>query len=192
MDLIGVIPTGKVWGLILRDVITEVCSAFQQAEKQISMDILVERPCAIPTLAYDVNLGKYRVEGFFLKGFDIKTDIERVHDMTIDKVLMLTDVDLCDPPHMNGFGYADMVHLFAIVSIFRLQKGANKFVLKERLVKESLHELGHVYGLDHCSNTTCPMSKSTSVFEIDAKSKQFCPRCVAMLSDSGYGEYWGV
>jgi archaemetzincin len=192
MDLIGVIPTGKVWGLILRDVITEVCSAFDQAGKTISMDILVERPCHIPTLAYDVDLGKYRVEGFFLKGFDIKTDIERMHDMTIDKVLMLTDVDLCDPPHMNGFGYADMVHLFAIVSIFRLQKGANKFVLKERLVKESLHELGHVYGIDHCSNTSCPMSKSTSVFEIDGKSKEFCPRCVAMLSDSGYGEYWGV
>lgn len=192
MDLIGIIPTGKVWGLILRDLITDVRGAFATAEKDISMDILVERPYPIPTLAYDVNLGKYRVEGFFLKGLDIKTEIERLHTMTIDKILMLTDVDLCDPPHMNGFGYADIIHLFAIVSLFRLQKGANKFVLKERLVKESLHELGHTYGIDHCSNPTCPMSKSTSVFEIDTKTKEFCPRCTATLSDSGYGEYWGV
>ena len=192
MDLIGIIPTGKVWGLILKDLIVDIKEGFKRAQKDVSIDILTERPYPIPRLAFDVDLGKYRVEGFFLKGFDIKTELERMHKISIDKVLILTDVDLCDPPHMNGFGYADTTHLFAIVSLYRLGKGANKFILKERLVKESLHELGHTYGLEHCSKSSCPMSVSASVFEIDAKTKEFCPRCVRTLSDTGFGEYWGV
>lgn len=192
MDLIGIIPTGKVWGYILKDLMLEIKEGFKRAEKDVVLDILTERPYPLPRLAYDVNLGKYRVEGFFLKGLDIKTEVERLHNMRIDKVLILTDVDLCDPPHMNGFGYADMDRLVAIVSVYRLQRGASKFVLKERLVKESLHELGHIYGLEHCSRSSCPMSVSTSVIEIDAKSKEFCSRCTAAFSDSGYGDYWGV
>ncbi len=192
MDLIGIIPTGRVWGLVLKDLMLEVKEGFEKAEKDVVMDILTERPYPIPRLAFDINLGKYRVEGFFLKGLDIKNEVERMHKISINKVLILTDVDLCDPPHMDGFGYADMTHLFAIVSVYRLQRGASKFLLKERLVKESLHELGHTYGLDHCSRMTCPMSVSMSVIEIDTKTKEFCPRCAAVLSDSGYGDYWGV
>lgn len=192
MDLIGIIPTGKVWGLILGDLIVDVKRGFQQAGKDVSLDILTERPYPIPRLAFDVNLGKYRVEGFFWKGLDIKTEVERVHNITIDRILMLTDVDICDPPNMNGIGYADMTHLFAIVSMYRLQKGADKKRLRERLVKEALHELGHTYGMDHCSRNSCPMSVSHSALEIDAKTSAFCQRCTAMLSDSGYGEYWGV
>ena len=192
MDLIGVIPTGKVWGLILKDIIVGIREGFLKAGKEVMLDILTESPYPIPRLAFDVNLGKYRVEGFFLKGLDIKMDIERIHGITVDRVLMLTDVDICDPPNMNGIGYADITHLFAIVSMYQLQRGADRTVLKERLVKEALHELGHTYGLDHCSRNSCPMSISHSALEIDAKTTEFCPRCVKMLSDTGYGEYWGV
>ena len=192
MDLIGIIPTGKVWGLILKDLILDVREGFRKAGKAVYLDILTERPYPIPRLSFDVNLGKYRVEGFFLKGLDIKTEIERVHTISIDKILILTDVDICDPPNMNGIGFADMTHLFAIVSIYQLQRGASQLVLRDRLVKESLHELGHTYGLDHCRKSTCPMSESPSVLEIDQKFKEFCSRCTAMLSESGYGEYWGV
>lgn len=192
MDLIGIIPTGQVWGFVLKDLIDDMKEAFSKANKAVALDILMKRPYPIPRLAFDIDLGKYRVEGFFLKAFDIKTEVERIHKISIDKILILTDVDLCNPPHMNGFGYADVDHLFAIISLYRLHKGASKQILRERLVKEALHEMGHVYGLDHCSKSSCPMSIATSLTEIDAKSIEFCPRCAGMLSDSGYGEYWGV
>ena len=119
--------------------------------------------------------------------------MERLHNISIDKVLVLTDVDICDPPCMNGFGFSDAVNrMFAIVSIFKLEKGASETVLRDRLVKEAAHELGHTYGLDHCAKSICPMSDSPSTLEIDQKAKEFCPRCTEMLSDSGYGRYWGV
>jgi archaemetzincin len=193
MDLIGIIPTGKVWGFILRDLVIDLKKSFKKAGKDINVDILTERPYPIPRLAYDKDLGKYRVEGFFLKALDIKTEVERIHSISIDKVLVLTDVDICDPPNMTGFGFSDNVtHMFGIVSISKLHKGADQNVLRDRLVKESLHELGHTYGLDHCNTSSCPMSKSPSILEIDAKSKHFCSRCEKMLLDSGYGKYWGV
>lgn len=193
MDIVGIIPTGKVWGLILRDVILDVTHSFKKAGKEMVLDILTERPYPIPRLAYDKDLGKYRVEGFFLKGLDIKTDVERVHHVSIDKILLLTDVDLCDPPRMGGFGYSDNVtHICAIVSLYRLQRGANKERLRDRLVKECLHELGHTYDIDHCRKSSCPMSESPSVLEIDQKSTTFCQRCAGLLADSGFGEYWGV
>ncbi|KYK34142.1 MAG: hypothetical protein HXS46_07130 [Theionarchaea archaeon] len=193
MDLIGILPTGKVWGYILTDLIVDTRNAFKKVGKSVSLDILTERPYPIPRLAFDVNLGKHRVEGFFVEALDIKTEVERMHDISIDRMLVLTDVDLCNPPdNKDGFGYADTHLLFAIVSIYRLQKGADRLTLKERLVKESLHELGHTYGLDHCPDSSCPMYCSKSVQEIDQKSAEFCPHCADMLSDSGYGEYWGV
>lgn len=83
MDLIGIIPTGRVWGLVLKDLMLEVKEGFGKAEKDVTLDILTERPYPIPRLAFDINLGKYRVEGFFLKGLDIKNEVERMHKISI-------------------------------------------------------------------------------------------------------------
>jgi archaemetzincin len=193
MDLVGIIPTGKVWGLILRDLILDSKTLFEKAGKKLMIDIVTERPCPLPRLAYDKDLRKYRVEGFYLQAFDIKSEVERLHHISINKVLVLTDVDICDPPYMNGFGFSDAANrMFAIVSIFKLERGASETVLRDRLVKEAAHELGHTYGLDHCAKSSCPMSDSPSILEIDQKAKEFCSRCTGMLSDSGYGRYWGV
>ena len=51
----------------------------------------------------------------------------------------------------------------------------------ERLLKESLHELGHTYGLRHCPDYTCVMSSSNAVERIDLKSAEFCPNCAQLI-----------
>ena len=52
----------------------------------------------------------------------------------------------------------------------------------ERLLKESLHELGHTYGLRHCPDYTCVMSSSNGVERIDLKSAEFCPACARLYA----------
>jgi archaemetzincin len=57
----------------------------------------------------------------------------------------------------------------------------NKALLVQRIVKESIHELGHTFGLLHCSYPGCVLNASTYVEDIDQKSDTFCPQCQKQL-----------
>jgi archaemetzincin len=48
---------------------------------------------------------------------------------------------------------------------------------------EALHELGHTFGLVHCSNPRCVMYFSSSVRNIDVKTNNFCDSCAMLLSE---------
>jgi len=50
-----------------------------------------------------------------------------------------------------------------------------------RLLKESLHELGHSFGLPHCQRR-CVMRFSNSIYDVDAKPAAFCSSCAATLN----------
>ena len=79
------------------------------------------------------------------------------------------------------FGEAEVNGSRAIVSTYRLKFNADGELLKRRLVKEAVHEIGHVLGLRHCSNRTCVMCFSNTIFDVDEKSDKFCKRCSNIL-----------
>lgn len=85
--------------------------------------------------------------------------------------LIITDVDLYTPGLNFIFGYGPGPN--AIISIARL-KGP---LLPERMIKEAVHELGHVFSANHCPDPRCVMHFSNSLADTDYKSKEFCPRC---------------
>ncbi|MCS7121414.1 MAG: archaemetzincin family Zn-dependent metalloprotease [Archaeoglobaceae archaeon] len=76
------------------------------------------------------------------------------------------------------FGEAELNGSRAIVSTYRLV--GNK--IKERLLKEATHEIGHVLGLRHCKNRKCVMCFSNSVLDVDEKSDEFCESCRKKLN----------
>lgn len=102
------------------------------------------------------------------------------------RVLAVADVDLFIPILTFVFGEAQLGGIAAAVSLHRLN---NKFyglpesqdVLTERLVKESIHELGHTFGLLHCRQPGCVMATSTYVEDIDQKSVDMCDSCGEQL-----------
>lgn len=61
----------------------------------------------------------------------------------------------------------------------------NEELFFERLLKESMHELGHAIGLEHCTFSSCVMNFSNSIVEVDAKQAAFCMRCVKRLASIG-------
>ncbi len=92
----------------------------------------------------------------------------------------VTPVDLFEPGLNFVFGLAERPGRAAVVSVARLVHPDGRRFLA-RVMKETHHELGHTFGLDHCPEPTCVMRFSNSVEEVDAKGRFFCPRCRAKL-----------
>jgi len=132
-------------------------------------------PMPIPATAYDAKRGQYQsVELMKMLAKNAPHDAERV--------LGVTDVDLSIPMLSFLFGQAQLDGPIAVVSLFRLHQEfyglpADEGLLRERTVKEMLHELGHTFGLTHCSEPKCAMSLATHIALVDSKSEQFCSRC---------------
>jgi len=80
------------------------------------------------------------------------------------------------------FGEADPGTGIAVVSTHRLRPefyggASNRGLLFSRLVKEAVHELGHIFMLGHCPDPTCAMHFSNSILDTDIKGPGLCPRC---------------
>jgi archaemetzincin len=98
----------------------------------------------------------------------------------------VTEVDLYVPVLTFVFGEAQLADGGAVVSVHRLRQEfyglpADPELLRWRMLKEALHELGHTYGLRHCPDYTCVMSASNGVERIDLKSADFCAACAQAL-----------
>jgi archaemetzincin len=50
-------------------------------------------------------------------------------------------------------------------------------LLVDRLIKESVHEVGHTVELTHCEDYSCAMAPSHAVEWIDLKEATLCPDC---------------
>lgn len=103
-----------------------------------------------------------------------------------EKVLGVVPVDLFIPVLTFVFGQAQLDGPAAVVSTFRLRPEyyglpPDEGRLVDRAIKESVHELGHAFGLVHCADADCVMHASTNVDEVDVKGPGFCGRCDAAL-----------
>ena len=136
-------------------------------------------PVPIPAGSYDEKRGQYRsVEMMKMLVKSAPQDAERI--------LGVTDVDLAIPMLSFLFGQAQLDGPVALISLFRLHQEfyglpADEQLLRERTVKETLHELGHTFGLVHCSERECAMSLATHIEFVDAKAEQYCSSCGLFL-----------
>ena len=136
-------------------------------------------PLLIPEAAYDARRKQYQsVE--FLKA------LAQAAPRDACRILGVTDVDLAIPMLSFLFGQAQVDGRIAVISLCRLHQEfyglpADEQVLRERTIKEVLHELGHTFGLVHCNQPACPMSLATHIGLVDSKQKEYCERCGMQL-----------
>ena len=101
--------------------------------------------------------------------------------VSADLVLGIGSVDAYTPGLNFVFGQAVLGGGVALVFTPRLEHNADEELFFERLVKESMHELGHSFGLGHCSLPDCVMSFSNSVADVDRKKAKYCANCARKL-----------
>lgn len=134
--------------------------------------------------ALDANRGQHHSTAILQR-------LERIADPGA-RLLAVTAADLYVPVLTFVFGEAQLEGQCAIVSTARLRDEfyglpAREELLRERLLKESIHELGHTFGLRHCSDWSCVMASSHAVEVMDVKSAEFCRSCRKPITD---GSYW--
>lgn len=98
------------------------------------------------------------------------------------KILFILDVDA----YSDGLNYVlgeaypkgglGIIYLPRIRQEFNGLKPDNELFF-ERMVKESVHELGHIFGFLHCQNPRCVMYFSNTMSDTDKKEKGFCQSC---------------
>lgn len=98
------------------------------------------------------------------------------------RVLGVADVDLYIPILTFVFGEAQMGGPTALMSAYRLRQefyglAPDKELLRQRVIKEAVHELGHTLNLTHCDDYRCAMAPSHAVEWIDLKGGTLCAAC---------------
>ena len=99
--------------------------------------------------------------------------------------LGIASVDLYIPILTFVFGEAALGGDAAIVSYHRLRQEfyglpPDSDLLRDRLIKEALHETGHTLGLTHCEDYECVMAPSHAIEWLDLKGATFCHVCAAV------------
>lgn len=120
---------------------------------------------------------------------EILASMQRYISGSTWRLLGITQLDLYIPILTFVFGEAQLGGKSAVVSYHRLRQefyGLPQDVdlLANRLLVESVHELGHTLRLTHCHDYQCAMAPSHTVEWIDIKDSGFCEDCLARTLQS--------
>ena len=145
----------------------------------LSLPVRVTRNMPVPEGSYERSRNQYN-------STRILREILREIPADAIKIVGIIDKDLCIPILTFVFGEAQLGGEASIVSIARLRQefhglSPDDGILFERLVKEVLHELGHNFGLIHCSDRECIMYLSNTVRDVDRKKTTYCASCDTVL-----------
>jgi archaemetzincin len=129
-----------------------------------------------PAYAWNARRGQYLPEVI----------LTQVKGKAATNALAIADLDLYVPDLNFVFGLADRPGGRAIIALPRLRQSFyglrdDVILFHKRAIKEAVHELGHVCGLEHCSDRRCVMVFSNSLADTDYKGSEFCPKCRARV-----------
>lgn len=149
--------------------------------KILGLPVRVLRPLILPEKTFHIVRGQYH-------STQILEYLLSEPDSGAFRILGIAAVDLYIPILTFVFGEAQLNGTAAIISSFRPRGDADGShpslaVLLKRLIKLSIHELGHTFGLGHCREEGCLMGFAANLEKLDQKNLALCHYCQVLLAD---------
>jgi archaemetzincin len=159
---LDLIPLGHVDPLVL-----SIVGANLQAVLDLPTDITVPRPD--PAYAYLPSRHQYDA-------------VKILKNLTVEESgaplkLAITAQDLCIPILTYVYGESQLGGRAAVVSINRLSHHRSREKTFVRSAKICIHEMGHIFGLEHCWESSCLMRFSKQLEQLDQLPLHFCSAC---------------
>jgi len=166
---IVIVPLGESDFLELNKLAASLAQVFACA-----VDIL--SGARIPEEAYSPMRGQYFTMVLLQK-------LELLKSADKEKVLALVDEDLYTPERAWVIGASDRIAGTSVISTYRLRQEYYGFEDEEKIVyrrtcKETVHQLGHLFGMRSCRNPRCAMFATERMQDIDDKRERFCDNCL--------------
>lgn len=170
---IVVVPLGEVDFMLVNRLAADMGPVFNR-----SVDIL--KGMKMPSEAYNVVRNQYYATVLTAK-------LERLKANSREKIVGVCEEDLYLPDEHNILGYSDTVGGTAVVSLFEIRQEfyglpEDDKKIYPRLLKESIHQAGHLFDLSDCRNSRCVNYYSQMMADIDNKGEKFCDICQRQLT----------
>lgn len=174
---------GDVPGMSLDALAAAVAGAFR-------IGVTAGAQLPLPQSGFDPHRGQHATTAF-LKALAALDQPGRAPGPALVR-LGITEKDLFVPRLNFVFGEADPAARLAVISTRRLNPAfhgeePDLELFQLRIFKEAVHELGHVFGLEHCANPYCIMRFSNTLADTDRKGPGFCRECQLKLAMRGLG-----
>ncbi len=175
MNAIYLAAIGNVDERIMKNLETNVWQVF-------GFDVQRTFPFSDPAYAFNPERNQY-------SSAVILREMLKQKPADAECIFGVTNYDLFIPMLSFVFGLAQVSGSAAVISLARLRQEyyhlpANDALLRSRSVKETIHELGHTFGLTHCADTQCPMSLSNTIQHVDRKGEDLCKNCSLILHET--------
>jgi len=172
MKLLQLLPIGDLDGRLLMELAPAIANLFR-----VPTEVLPVR--LDPEFAYHGERQQYHSSEILLA-------MQKHVGPDSWRVLGVTSFDLYIPILTFVFGEAQIGGPCGLVSAHRLRQEfyglpADRDILRQRLLKEAVHELGHTLDLTHCDDYPCAMAPSHAVEWIDLKDSLLCASCQARV-----------
>ena len=176
-EVLGLVQVGRISDISLIDL-----SSF--LSKELSIVVQLKPPLVNPSEAYDSRRNQYHSTRM------LALLEHHLDSVGADRVLGITSSDLFVPGMDFVFGEARCPGQAAVVSSFRLcqfNELGEEERFEPRIRKEAVHEIGHMLGLQHCSNVNCVMHFSKTLTDTDIKNDNYCSECQTQIETVTFG-----
>ncbi len=178
------IPTTEK-GVIYIQLIEDIDTTLQRRLQIFTQTYFTLPVKVLPSTTIETTQFSSRINGeeqYFAP--DILDHLEKNIPTDAYAIIALTTTDLYHREDWNFiFGLATFIDRVGVFSLNRYQTTDRRLFLK-RACKIINHELGHQFGMAHCTEYHCTMNGANHLEEMDSQPLHLCPSCHQKLQSS--------